>query len=439
MLWSLRYRVQSFLRSSLWFYPLLSIGAALLAAAAVRSIDGWTGWTAPLSADGARALAGTLASALLTFIVFVFSVLLVAVQLASAQQTPRVIALVLQDRRTRAALTVFVFTYTYALSFLARVEEPVPWLSTLLCEYSSLACIAAFLVLIDRVGKRLRPVGVLTLVAAAGRKVIRQVYPRPVTDGPEEPPAPEGLSLGEPARVVRYTRAPGVVLAFDVRGLVKAARRADCVIELAPEVGDFVATDDPLFRVYQGGQSLDEDGLRRAVALGAERTLEQDPAFALRVIVDIASKSLSPAINDPTTAVLAIDQLHHLLRLVGGRRLDDGRVRDAAGKLRLIYRTPNWEDFVLLAVTEIRQFGGTSMQVARRLRAMLENLMASLPPERTPLLRRELTLLQRTVERAFRDPEDRARADAGDLQGVGGARPGNGAPPGVDSGAGDKT
>jgi uncharacterized membrane protein len=148
--------------------------------------------------------------------------------------------------------------------------------------------------------------------------------------------------------------------------------------------------------------------------------MEQDPAFAFRIIVDIASKGLSPAINDPTTAVLAIDQIHHLLRLVGGRHLADGRARDAAGRLRLVYRTPNWEDFVLLAVTEIRHFGGASIQVARRLRAMLENLVASLPEERSALLRRELALLQRAGERVFAEPEDRTLADMSDFQGMGG-------------------
>ncbi len=118
------------------------------------------------------------------------------------------------------------------------------------------------------------------------------------------------------------------------------------------------------------------------MAVGQERTLEQDPALAFRIMVDIASKGLSPAINDPTTAVLAIDQIHHLLRNVGGRHLDDERVRDAAGRVRLVYRTPAWEDFVQLAVTEIRQFGGASIQIARRLRAMLENLIQTLPAKR---------------------------------------------------------
>ena len=104
--------------------------------------------------------------------------------------------------------------------------------------------------------------------------------------------------------------------------------------------------------------------------------------------------------------------------------MDDERVRDAAGRVRLIYRTPGWDHFVRLAVTEIRHFGGTSIQVARRLRAMLENLAAVLPPERTALLLHELTLLQRSAERFFPEPEDRALADVSDLQGVGGKHAG---------------
>jgi uncharacterized membrane protein len=224
--------------------------------------------------------------------------------------------------------------------------------------------------------------------------------------------------VDSPARTVGSSKA-GVVLAFDVRGLVALGARHDCVIELAPQVGNFVAPGDPLFRVY-GGADVPFDSLCQSIALGAERTMEQDPAFALRVVVDIASKGLSPAINDPTTAVLAIDQIHHLLRHIGNRRLDNEQVRDSAGRLRLFYRTPDWEDFVRLAVTEIRQFGATSIQVVRRLRAMLENLIETLPQERSALLRQELKLLHRSTERHFTDPEDRALAGVSDSQGVGG-------------------
>ena len=160
--------------------------------------------------------------------------------------------------------------------------------------------------------------------------------------------------------MILSTCPAGVVLAYDPKGLVEAARGADCVVELAAEVGDFVAADYPLFRIYGGGQTLDERRLQPGRSISERSgTVEQDPLFGFRIIVDVASKALSPAINDPTTAVLAIDQIHHLLGLVGGRRLDDGHVRDARGALRLVYRTPDWEDFPFsFAVTEIRQFGG---------------------------------------------------------------------------------
>ena len=138
--------------------------------------------------------------------------------------------------------------------------------------------------------------------------------------------------------------------------------------------------------------------------------------------LDIASKGLSPAINDPTTAVSAIDQIHCLLGEIGRRRLDDGHVRDGSGVVRLLYRTPSWEDFVCLAVTEIRHFGGASIQIARRLRAMLCNLIETLPQERIPALTRELTLLERSAARYFNEAEDHALAAVGDLQGVGGGR-----------------
>jgi len=209
------------------------------------------------------------------------------------------------------------------------------------------------------------------------------------------------------------------VLAVDIAGLVAAARAIDGVIELLPQVGDFVSRGDPLFRVF-GGRSLDEETLHHSIALGAERTIEQDPAFPFRIIVDIAAKALSPAINDPTTAVLALDQLHHLLRKVGIRRLDTGLLRDGDGRLRLVYRTPDWEDFVELALTEIRHFGASSIQVARRLRALLVDLTVALPPQRHAALHSELGQLQRAVARAFEDPEDRARAERSDSQGIGG-------------------
>ncbi len=157
-----------------------------------------------------------------------------------------------------------------------------------------------------------------------------------------------------------------------------------------PQVGDFVATDEPLFALYGATATIDDRDLRATVAMGAERTLEQDPMFAFRILVDIALKALSPAINDPTTAVLAIDQVHRLLRFLGKHQLRGEVICDDAGAPRVIFRTPNWEDFVHVACTEIRACGASNVQVARRMRAMLEDVGRVLPEYRLPSIETEL-------------------------------------------------
>jgi uncharacterized membrane protein len=428
MTWLQRYRVRHYVSNSIWILPLLSMVAAIATARLLHWIDGRLGWETNLDPGPTQAVLGALASSMFTLIVFVSSALLLAVQLASSQLTPRIIALVFRDPVTKGSLVVFVFAFTFALAVLVRVAGSVPPLLAYLAAYSCLASLGVFLFLIDHVGKWLRPSGALWTVASQGRHVIAGVYPQHLPASPHPALGPAEV-LGEPQAGTIANVRDGVVLAFDIRGLVSLAERADCVLELVPQVGDFIAAGDPLFRVFRGGAGLSAEAVRQSVAVGQERTLEQDPAFAFRILVDVASKGLSPAINDPTTAVLAVDQIHHLLRNVGSRRLDDGRVCDKAGRLRLVYRTPDWEDYVQLSVTEIRQFGGASIQIARRLRAMLENLIHTLPEERRPLLRRELELLHRSAERCFTEPEDRALADVSDSQGVGGKQP-NGHPDG---------
>jgi uncharacterized membrane protein len=164
---------------------------------------------------------------------------------------------------------------------------------------------------------------------------------------------------------------------------------------------------------------VDEEDLRSRIALGPERDLENDPAFGFRILVDIASKALSPAINDPTTGALVLDQIQHLLDLLSRKQVETGVVRDSSGQVRLLYRTPSWQDYVTLAVTEIRVYGATNPQVTRRLQAMLQDLLQVVPPERTSVLHKEMALLERTIDRAFADPEDRVLAGASDRQGFG--------------------
>jgi uncharacterized membrane protein len=397
------------------------MAAALVAAPVIRWVDDRTRWELlGFGPGGATALLGAISASLLTFVVFSFSILLLAVQVAGGQLTPRIIGRVFESRLTKATLGAFVFSYVYSLASLGRMEGRVPQLPVLVAVLLSLGSIALFIFLIQVVSLGFRPVTVLTRVGEVTKAAIDSVYPHPFADDDREGDSLEYARRSAAPRTITHRGGSGTVFAFDADRLAGIATQAGCSIEFVPRIGDSLAAGEELFRLWGPGADVPaEERLRRCVVLGPEGTPERDPVFGFRILVEIASKALSPAINDPATAVLALDQLHHLLFRLGRRRLDEGVLRDGAGEVRLVYRTPGWVDFVTLAVTEIRLYGATSPQVPRRIRAMLEHLAAVLPPSRGEALRGELALLERTVERSYADPEDRAMASVPDLQGFG--------------------
>jgi uncharacterized membrane protein len=207
---------------------------------------------------------------------------------------------------------------------------------------------------------------------------------------------------------------------LDVDSLVAPARQAGGTIVMASAVGDTLVEGAVLLRVHDARTPLPEDALLSAVRLGRERTFEQDPKYPIRLLVDIAIKALSPAINDPTTAVQTIDQLEDLLRRLGSAELDAGCVADESGALRLLFQTPTWEDYLTLAFDEIRQFGPSSIQVLRRMRSALVGLLDSLPSqERVEAVRRYLKHLDHVIEASPFDLEDQRMALQEDRQGIG--------------------
>jgi len=420
MYWGPLQRFTSYVRSSLWTVPLLAIPVAMIAVRLVHSLDGWGEWTLlGFGVSGAQAMLQAATTAILSFLVFTFGSLLVAIQVASGQLTPRIIATtLLRDNVVRYTVGLFMFTFIFVQAAADRIDSKVHQLPLFVAAGLTLACFAAFLYLIDYAARLLRPISILTRVGNEGLAVIKSVYPDPSL-GPGFPKS-QRRALALPERVIQHQGTSGIVLAVNLAELRSEAERSHGVIEFVPQVGDFVAVDEPLFNLYGGARTIEDDVLRSAVALGSERTMEQDPTFAFRIVIDIALKALSPAINDPTTAVLAIDQLNRLLRAVGTRHLRTDEVLDTSGQLRLIVRTPNWDDFVDLAFSEIRACGANNLQIVRRLRAMIENLTETLPDHRQRELQEQSTLLDNEIERLFRYPQERALAGIADSQGLGG-------------------
>jgi uncharacterized membrane protein len=261
---------------------------------------------------------------------------------------------------------------------------------------------------------------VVQVVDGEAREVFDAVYPASASDAATAQKTARSLNGLTPVQTVSLGAVGQVVVALDRTAIADLAVRYDAVIQLVPAIGDHVPAGGTLLNVY-GSRELPERRLRRAVLLGDERTIDDDPAFAIRMLVDVAIKALSPAVNDPTTAVQSLDRIEDLLRYASSKHLSTGTVTDRHGAVRLVYPTPTWEDLVELALDEIRAFGAGQYQVARRLRALLDALIADLPERRHPPLAEQGTLLDDAVASAI-PQNQRAAALVPDRQGIGMSR-----------------
>jgi len=320
-------------------------------------------------------------------------------------------------------LGIFVATFLYlaALVWTDRGGSGrVPLFSSLLVAILLIVSMMAFTRLVHSLND-LQIHNVLHVIGMRGRSVIRMMFPLIADKAkvtPEEIEVP--LNLGPPTQTLTHSGEPRAITRFDLDTLVRVAQGADAVVAIECGVGDTVVEDTVLLRVYGGTRKLPEQALTRAIRLARSRSFEQDPKYAIRLLVDIAIRALSPAVNDPTTAVQALDQIEDLLRRLGRRRLDTGYARDAAGKVRVTFPVPTWQDYLALAFDEIRQFGAASIQVDRRLRATLVGLSDTITvDERRAAVQQYIDRLNLGIGQSSFDDQDRAAAEQEDRQGLG--------------------
>jgi uncharacterized membrane protein len=409
-----------------WLIPLLY---ALAAIAMGLTIPRFTAILLPnfvstMSVGSAIGIYSAIASGMITLTGIVFSLVFVMVQFSATAYSPRLVLWIARDPVMSHALGVFAATFLYALTALAWVDRNnsgrVPLSSLWVVGVLLLGSVAMFISLIQRTGM-LQINRMLLFTGDQGRKIIAGLYP------PIETPADLSLDgIGETpcTQTILHHGKPRIVQAVNLPALMRLANRAGSIIEVVAAVGDSVLDSIPILRVLGGDYPLPTKDLLSAIELGDERTFGQDPKYAIRLLVDIAIKALSPAINDPTTAVQALDQIEDLLLRLGGRRLEIGAFRDGEARLRVIIAFPGWEDFLCLAFDEIRFYGSNSVQVMRRMKALLSEMISVLPKERQTAVSFWQARLQSTVDHSFDDAQDKLDASTEDRQGLGIARGG---------------
>jgi uncharacterized membrane protein len=419
--WATRFRAREYVRGSLWVLPLVSGAVGLLAARFCAWLDDQVSlppqWS--YTASTATTVLTAIVAAMVGLLGLVVTIGVLVVQQATSSLSPRFMRLWYHQRLQKVVLGTFALTFAFAYGTLSRIrDEQVPDIGVWLAGFACGASLIMLLVYLDSFTHHLRPVAVAALVGHWGMRVLDEARGSAVVA--DEPPV---VLAGEP--LLRVTAEQGAAIqALDPHGLVRLAARSDCVVLVTRSVGDFVPPGGVLLEVY-GRSAPDPRALRGCIAFGVERTITQDPAFAMRILVDIAIRALSPAVNDPTTAVQVLDHieamLHHLAEFPLPARFE---VHDDAGVARLVVPGRQWDAYLALAVTEIREYGRSSPQVCRRLAALLEELALRVPPDRSASVTAQLKLLARAVERSFADPVERAQAGQSDRQGIGGRDPG---------------
>jgi uncharacterized membrane protein len=424
--WGPAFRARQYLKGSLWIIPLVGgvLGALLaIAVADLRPIFSLpSGWQ--YSSGTADAVLASVVGAAVGLTGFVVTVSVLVVQMATGTFSARYMRLFYRDALLKSVLAVLIGTFTFSFGLLRRVEaDSVPNFGVTLAGFLMGTGLLLFVIFLNRAVQRLRPVAVAALVARAGRRAHRELLAEASREEAlDVVPAPFEVA-GEPSLVVRTTEG-GAIQAVDMRGLVAWARGNDCVVVVRYPVGDFVSAGSAVIEVY-GGANGDAEALEAQlldmIALGVERTIEQDPGFAVRIMVDIAARALSPAVNDPTTGVQVIDHLENLLALLG-RDAPAGRPQRTREPTTrgVVIPTRSWDDYLMLGVTEIREYGATNIQIVRRLRAMFEALRDSVHAENRAAVEGQLVRLDATVEEHWRGTPDHDLAGIGDRQGIGG-------------------
>lgn len=382
------------LQSSLWFLPAVVVLGSMATAVGLVEASGVIGdraverWPRLFGsgAEASRQMLGSIAGSMITVAGVVLSITIVALSMAATQYSPRVLRNFMRDRPTQLVLGVFVGNFAYCLTVLRTIRQGeengfVPSLAVLAGMVYAFAAIALLIFFIHHLAQSIQAPFIIARIAGDARAAIDHMFPQEIGQ-PAETSQPLVVVPGEWTGL--EATGEGYVAAVASDDLLRFACEHDRVVRLRWAIGDFVKEGVPL--VELSGEAAitpeQEKQLRRWIALGRQRTTEQDPMFGLQQLVDVAVKALSPGINDPSTALLCLDRLEALMCRLAGRRIPDA-YRTAGGRLRVIAPVPDFRSMLRLAFgAVVHHARNDPLLLARILRSLDHIASACADPDR---------------------------------------------------------
>ena len=405
------------LDSSLWFVPTMMVVASLFAAYWLVRLDVYIGakWTArfPLlfgaGAAGARGMLAAIAGSMITVAGLTFSLTLATLAQVASQYTSRLLRNFMRDRTNQVVMGFFVSIFVYCLVVLRTIRGGdeggfVPSVAVAMGLLLALVSIGMLIFFIHHIASSIQAANIVAGVAAETEKLLGKVFPARL--GNPATPAERADLVAGPALHWQPVPAPatGYVQGVEYNALLAFAEQADVVVRMEQAIGSFVVAGAPLASVASpDGRPLPPAaklaaGLADSYRLGDQRTLDQDVGFGLRQLVDIAMKALSPGINDTTTAVMCVDRLGALLRLLADRNLASP-LRATEGQVRVLTLEPDFASYLGTAFDQIRANAASSVAIyLRQLAALRVIVAACATPAGRAALRQQADLTLATAE-----------------------------------------
>jgi uncharacterized membrane protein len=415
------------LRSSFWFLPsLIVLGGIALAVALIETdsagSDRWLAQWPRLfgaGADGARGMMSTIAGSMMTVVGVTFSMILVVLTLASSQYSSRILRNFLRSRVTQVVLGIFAGIFAYCLIVLRTIRGGdegafVPSLAVFFGFVLALGGVGALMFFIHHIASSIQASNIIASVADETIHTIERLFPEHLGQGPGEDndiPTPD-LPADRNWGTVPAGKS-GYIQSVDNAALLRVARDRKTIVRMERSIGEFVVRDTALVSLALK-DLLDQEtmaALQATFTVSRHRTVEQDAAFGIRQIVDVALKALSPGINDITTALTCVDYLTTILARVASRQIPSSH-RFEEGELRVIAKGPSFEGLLAESFDQIRGYAKGDVAILSRMLdacQTLAGLTAGL--RRRQALCEHVQWIAELIERTVESPHDRARID----------------------------
>jgi uncharacterized membrane protein len=422
-------QIWSDLRSSFWFMPSLIVAASVVLAVALIETDSnggnrWlTQWPRLFGAgpEGARQLLSTLAGSMMTVMGITFSMTLVALALASSQYTSRILRNFMGSRVTQVTLGIFAGIFVYCLIVLRTIRggageaEFVPSVAVFFAFVMALSGVGVLIYFIHHIASSIQASSVIASVAEETMAAVDRLFPDKLGHGPDEDEDQDQVlqSLNERTWHAVPAELDGYIQNVDNDGLLHLAQDRKTIVRMECGIGEFVVQNTALASLAL--EEPPDEGtivaLNASYSISSYRTVDQDPAFGVRQIVDMALKALSPGVNDTSTAIMCVDYLAAILARLAPRKFPALR-RYEESELRVIAMAPTFESLLVEAFDQIRRNAEGNVSVMSRMLGTLDAIAGlTNSPRRRRALREQVQRIAELADRTIDSAHDRAKIE----------------------------